>query len=462
MKILQVSTADRASGAEFVALNLHQGLRRRGCTTWMAVAERHTDSEGVFVLDNDAERGGWTRFWLAAGRRLGTIFGSGAVGRRIRSLLGYRLGQPGRAWKIDQGWEDFDFPATRRLPDLTPSLPDLLHCNNLHGGYFDLRALPELAERLPVVLTLHDMWPLTGHCASALGCPRWQTGCGACPDLGIYPPVKKDNTAANWRRKRDLFSASGVEVICTSQWMKSQLPGSTLDAAAATARVIHLGIETDVFTTLPDQQATRAELGIPADAAVLVWTCSSGRKNVFKDYQTLETATREVAARGVGRPLWFLLVGGEPCREPLGTAQMLGVGHVSDRRRLAQLYRAGDVFIHATKAEAWGLTITEALASGLPVVSTAVGGIPEQVLHEETGLLVAPGDAAAFANATYRLLLDETLRRRLGNQGAELARSRFGIERQVDEYLSAFQSIRADWEKRRSRPRQPAPVAMGV
>lgn len=76
---------------------------------------------------------------------------------------GYRLQQvshwaadPGRVFDQHTGREDSHFPGVHRLLDLPPRPPTLLHVHNLHGGYFDLRALPCLSARLPVVMTLYD------------------------------------------------------------------------------------------------------------------------------------------------------------------------------------------------------------------------------------------------------------------------------------------------------------------
>jgi glycosyltransferase involved in cell wall biosynthesis len=450
LKVLQVSTADIASGAELVAMNLHLGLRRRGCRTWLVVGEKRSSVDGVIQFDNDAARRAWARFWIHLGQRSGRVLGDNRVGRRLRRLLGYRIGQPGRWWQVDRGWEDMDFPATAQLLDLTPERPDILHCNNLHGAYFDLRCLPALARQVPVVMTIHDFWPLTGHCGGPVDCTRWQIGCGQCPDLTLYPPLKRDNTAANYQRKRAIFSAARVHPICTSQWMRRCLETSPLASVAEQARVIHLGIDTAIFRPAPDRAAVRQQLNLPVDAAIVLFAASTGKKNPFKDYATIAAATRQVAERGVGKPLWFLLVGGEPTREQLGSATVFGVGHIHDRQTLAKCYQAADLFMHATLADTWGLTITEALGCGTPVVATQVGGIPEQVLDGQTGLLVPSRDAKAFADAVHHLLTDEPLRKRMSQEAVKLVQQRFELTRQIDQYLDAFHDIRATWLRQRS------------
>ena len=118
---------------------------------------------------------------------------------------------------------------------LRVSGPSVIHCHNLHSGYFDLRALPWLSRVAPVVLTLHDAWLLSGHCAHSFGCDRWKNGCGACPDLSIPPAIAKDGTAANWKRKRRIFERSQLYVVTPSQWMMDRAQQSILAPAIAAA-----------------------------------------------------------------------------------------------------------------------------------------------------------------------------------------------------------------------------------
>jgi len=87
------------------------------------------------------------------------------------------------------------------------------------------------------------------------------------------------------------------------------------------------------------------------------------------------------------------------------------------------------------------MSILEAMAAGLPVVATSVGGVPELVLDEETGLLVPPGDAEALAAALRRVLEDAYLRRRLGSAGRERAQREFGLERFRREHLALYERL---------------------
>jgi len=101
------------------------------------------------------------------------------------------------------------------------------------------------------------------------------------------------------------------------------------------------------------------------------------------------------------------------------------LGDISDEK-LGHIYQKADIFAmtsmpHKHSIEGFGLVYLEAGAHGLPVVAHNIGGVPEAVVHDETGLLVAPGDGAGLTAAFARLISDPTLRHRLGAAGRKRA-----------------------------------------
>ncbi len=105
---------------------------------------------------------------------------------------------------------------------------------------------------------------------------------------------------------------------------------------------------------------------------------------------------------------------------------------------------AGTVFVLPSVIDPEGgmdnlpTVIMEAMATGLPVISTAIGGIPEMVVENETGFLVGPGNLIALADSIERVIVDLALARRLGQAGFERVRTLFSIEKNVRELLVAI------------------------
>lgn len=439
LRILQVNTSDIAGGAEKVAWNLLQTYRERGHTSWLAVGNKRSDDTDVLEIPYHRSSVSWARpCWLLHGRLShfeGRVPGVRRLRYWLRTLAG---GWPEIDWA--RGREDFNHPGSRQLLQLSPSRPDVVHVHNLHGNYFDLRLLPQLSHQTPLVLTLHDAWLLSGHCAHSFGCERWQSGCGQCPDLAIYPPIRRDATAYNWRRKNNIVRRSRLYIATPSQWLMDRLKQSSMHQAVVQTRVIPNGTNTPTFRP-ENQQLVRSKLRLPVDAKVLLFSANGIRRNPWKDYIMMREALARLSNSLPDMQLLFIALGEEGPPETIGRAQVTFVPYQQDARCVARYYQAADVYVHAAKVDTFPNTILEALACGTPVVATSVGGIPEQVDNGVTGFLVPPSDPYAMASAISRILTDDALHSQMGVCAAEQARLRFDLNRQADQYLAWYREI---------------------
>ena len=174
-KIVIVNTADEGGGAERVSMTVLNGFLELGLDAWLLAGNKTGNHSRVIPFHSSP-------FFDYR------PYMDSDLNREIE-----------RRRSVDQslGIEDFNHPYSHHISALTGSPPDLVLCHNLHGGYFDLRALSALSGRVPVALRLFDTWLQTGHCAYSLGCGRWQTGCGECPDLTIPPAILRDASRIN-------------------------------------------------------------------------------------------------------------------------------------------------------------------------------------------------------------------------------------------------------------------------
>jgi len=111
------------------------------------------------------------------------------------------------------------------------------------------------------------------------------------------------------------------------------------------------------------------------------------------------------------------------------------------RPDVLSLHKAFDIFVMSSVTEGLGTSLLDAMAAGKPIVASRTGGIPEVVVHGETGLLVPPRDHDALADAIVRLLKDGELRRRMGEAGRARARALFSSERMVQNTLQVYQRV---------------------
>jgi glycosyltransferase involved in cell wall biosynthesis len=209
------------------------------------------------------------------------------------------------------------------------------------------------------------------------------------------------------------------------------------DAPEPSIVVVPNGIRLEKFG--PDaaaRAAVRQELGIP-EGAVVIGTV--GRVDEFKNQTLLLMAVAPLLGPGVH----VVFVGDGPTREALeATVKNLtdpSKAHVLGRRMdVARLLTAFDVFALSSKSEGLPLVVPEAMASGLPVVSTAVGGIPGVVDEGETGFLTAVGETE-LRDRLKRLVDDPARARAMGARAREVALERYSAERMTDDYMALYE-----------------------
>jgi glycosyltransferase involved in cell wall biosynthesis len=437
MKILQLCTSDRGGGAEKVAYDLFQAYRGRGHDSHLVVGYKKTEEEGVFEIPNNFYRHPWTQVWRNCQKSFSRN-NQGNAARVSRWLA--NLGEIRRNYERWRGIEDFNFPGSTHLLEITPCHPDIIHAHNLHGDYFDLRALPYLNKIAPVILTLHDEWTFTGHCAYGLDCSRWELGCGKCPHLETHPSIRRDATAQNLQRKHQIYSRTRLYITAPSRWLLDRASRSVLQPGIIEARLIPYGVDLTTFCP-KDRLRARRELGLEKDCSVVLFVGNRARSNQFKAYTVIEDAVRQVAAQSRGRQVIFLCVGEKGTEERFGSAIFRFIEYQTDPGNLAKFYQAADVFLHAAHADNFPNTVLESLACGTPVVATAVGGIPEQVDEGLTGFLVPKGDSDAMALRTMEILSNNHLQERMGRNATEMARRHFDLNKQVESHLSWYHEI---------------------
>ena len=429
MKILHVNTNSSGGGAAQLARDLVIATRHAGHDALLAVGRRDDTFSSAYTIGECWEDLGPQ----VSGRRL-------CLGERIVNRGGRRCARSGALVRNLLGHEDFEFPRSRRLLDELAEAPDIVHLHNLHGGYFDLRFLSTLTKRVPCVITLHDAWLLSGHCAHSFECKKWRSGCGECPDLSIYPAVRRDATRYNWHRKREIYSRISLHVVSPCNWLMERVGQSILAQGIASATVIPHGVDADIFK-ISDKQMARRELGLPSDATIVIFSAKGVRDNRWKDFATLKNAIDIVAQENRKSNILLVALGDDGAVASDAHTPILFVPYVKDRNLVAKYYQASDVYVHAAKAELWGLSITEAMACGLPVVATGVGGIPEQLSEGKTAFIVSPGDSADMAAKIKLLVQDDAMRERMGQSASKNVLAQFSLRKMTSEYLRLYQRI---------------------
>ena len=205
--------------------------------------------------------------------------------------------------------------------------------------------------------------------------------------------------------------------------------------------VIRLGLDLDARTvaTPGTRERLRAELGIPPDSVAVAWL---GRMTAIKRVEDLLTGFAHSDAAAAT----LVLVGDGPDRAALERlARDLGIfdrcrftGYRSD---VAGMFAAADVVALTSANEGTPVSLIEAMAAGKPVLSTNVGGVPDVVDDEATGLLVPPGSIDGIAEAITRLTADSELRSRLSDGLSATVRRRYSVSRLLGDVDGLYRSL---------------------
>jgi glycosyltransferase involved in cell wall biosynthesis len=206
-------------------------------------------------------------------------------------------------------------------------------------------------------------------------------------------------------------------------------------------RVIESGVDPSRFPIAPAPPAERERLGLPADARVIG---TVGRLVPEKDHPTLFEVFLRVRRAVPGARL--LLVGDGPLRSELEErSRRLGladsVSFLGSRGDVPALYRSMDLMVSTSRWEGLSNVLLEAMAAGVPVVATRVGGTSRVVEDGVTGFTADPGDAPLIADQAVRLLTDPSLAARLREAAREKVLREFSISRMSREYESLYEAI---------------------
>lgn len=304
------------------------------------------------------------------------------------------------------------------------------------GGMGTLAAFPRflgqvLSER-PAVFHAHLSWLLSCKYGLLAASLARVPAVIATAQQYMQPP---------WGRtvylQQQVVAAGVHRYIAVSEAVARQLR-DTFRLPAGKVNLVHNSVPFGQFATSPGRSPDVRVNGESRGPVVL----TVARLDKQKGHRYLLEAAAFVPGA------FFVLAGDGPERVTLeeqarrlrldGRVKFLG-----HRHDIAELLSACDLFVLPSLYEGLPLSILEAMASGKPVVATAVSGNPEAVLNGETGLLVPPGDPTSLAKAINSLLADPDLARQLGVSGAERARREFSAATMVQRVSTIYEEVLA-------------------
>ena len=242
-----------------------------------------------------------------------------------------------------------------------------------------------------------------------------------------------------------LLARASDRIIAISPAIERELREGFRIGRADQYRVVPLGFDLSAFAAVGDgaRMQARRELNIPQSAAVV---STVGRLTAIKQHRLLlDTIAR--AAKTNSNVLALIAGDGELRHDLEAYAAQLGIAgrvrFLGWRRDLATIYAATDVFLLTSRNEGTPVALIEAMASGVPGVSTDVGGVKDVITSEAVGARVHEGDADALAAHVVRMLADHGLRRETGERARAAVLERYSLDRLVRDINVLYRELLA-------------------
>jgi len=304
-------------------------------------------------------------------------------------------------------------------------------------GKWDVLKLPRLGEllrreRIDLLHTHLFHADLAGRLATELASVRHL----------VHTVWTAEGRFRPWQFAFARFLAEGCDrIVCVSESVRAH-HGARSGLPERCYTVIPWGIDTEAFSRDgASRRQLRKKWQVPRGRVLAAFV---GRLESYKGIQTLLGAMSHLGGRGEAIDL--VIAGDGPLRPAVetfiahgeGGAQTRWLGHVDDVRGVLS---AADVFVMPSFWEGWPLAMGEAMSAALPAVGTDVPGIRDLLVDGQTGLLIAPRDPVALAEALRRLADDRDLRQRLGRGARKRLVERFSIDVTVAAHEALYDDL---------------------
>lgn len=333
------------------------------------------------------------------------------------------------------------------LPRFYPALPDtskydIVHLHWTNAGFLSIKDVAKL--RVPVVWTLHDMWPFTGGCQYDNECGRYEVGCGECPILGSTK--RRDLSASRFSSKLRNWRENDITFVAPSYWMAREAKRSQIGRNRS-VEVIKNGLDLRRFRPV-DRRLARQVLDLPEHAHLVLYGALNATSDTRKGYDLLQQAASKLNASVPADADLFYVVFGSGVRRVEESvvngrpSRTFHLGKLSDEYSLILAYSACDVFVAPSRQENLANTLAESMACGLPCVAFDIGGMPDLITHQQNGYLATPFDSNDLADGIGWCLWGQM------DDGVQLscnARLKAELEldllQQSDKYLRLFRDV---------------------
>lgn len=317
---------------------------------------------------------------------------------------------------------------------------DLVHIHWINQGFLSIHDLYELSLlRKPVVITMHDMWLLSGGCHYSADCRNYEQYCGNC--FMLNKPSATDLSAANWKHKQMMLRTLKPHIITCSHWLESAAQKSRL-LESYSVNTIPNPIDTDLFKPAGLKLA-KIKLGF--EPGELIITLSAFKlSDPRKGFSYLLNALLFLKKNKdmSGKNIRLVLIGNKGKTElPDLPYPATYTGYLTDPAKIIAYGQASDLFVLPSLEDNLPNTVMEMLAMGVPVVAFNNGGLPDMIDHKKNGYLAYYKSAESLAKGIAWTITDLEFSPRLRKAARKKVIYNFDMEIVAEQYIKLYEKL---------------------
>jgi glycosyltransferase involved in cell wall biosynthesis len=319
---------------------------------------------------------------------------------------------------------------------------DVIHLEWINQGMLSLADINKILNSgVPVVWTMHDLWPASSICHYAKGCLNFKSGCHNCRPL---PGNGSDNdlSARVWQKKNKVYGKSSIQFVTCSRWLETQAKESALLRNQLVVSIPN-PIDTLIFK-VKDKQAAREHFALPKDMRIILFVSqrvTDERKGMSYFVEAIKKMVSENPNLAENTAIAILGGHSDDIVEDL-PLKSYSLGYIGNEKEIVNVYNSADMFVLPSVEDNLPNTIMEAMACGVPCVGFNVGGIPEMIDHKKNGYVANYKDAADLAEG-MRWVLDGADIKELSRQAVAKVVSHYSQRAVALRYIDVYNEAMA-------------------
>jgi len=309
----------------------------------------------------------------------------------------------------------------------------IFHLHWIGNGFLNLNQIKKIKS--PIVITLHDVWFITGGCHVNLACKKYETGCNQCPLFETtYNPF--NITSRIFNKKLNIFKNKNIDLIVLSKWMKDIVSASPI-FSNSNINLIPNGLNTDIFKPY-DKKSARIFFSINQSAKIILFGGISAKSDFNKGYDLLMQCFTNIYQDNIE-----LVIFGEKKNNEtyINGFKITNIGYLNDEESLAMLYSSADLVIVPSRQESFSQVCLESISCGTPVVAFDYSGPRDIIQHQTNGYLAKPYDPKDLAIGIEWILQSLSKSNELSLKAREIAIEKFDIKKVAQSHIELYNRI---------------------